>query len=281
MHWCCPLNWPHAFRESGSPARILRLLQKIYPPLRYAVVRRCVLRDVIKTIASPRHLRIAGFAVAAVAVAGSAVYITASAAGYSLGFHSSPPGGTAASTTAATADSTASKVCTDFISHFSSDLGTTQDKVNAAFQQAVGETLADEVKNGDITQAQADAIKQKLAGKAPCALAAGLGKSHAGGGQYTHALLTAAASALGVTPETLQADLKKGMTLSQIAAAQKPPVTEAQFRTKLIANLKPLLDKAVADKKMTGDQEQKILQRLQTGPIPFWDKPMPKATTAG
>ena len=71
------------------------------------------------------------------------------------------------------------------------------------------------------------------------------------------------------------------MTLSQIAAAQKPPVTEAQFRTKLIANLKPLLDKAVADKKMTGDQEQKILQRLQTGPIPFWDKPMPKATTAG
>src|SRR5437016_1960033 len=151
--------------------------------------RGCVLRHVIKTITSPRHLRIAGFAVAAVALAGSAVYITASAAGYSLGFHGSPPTGNAASS-------------------------------------------------------------------------------------------SAAASALGITPETLQADLKKGMTLSQIAAAQKPPVTEAQFRTKLIANIKPLLDKAVADKKMTSDQEQKFLQRLQTGPIPFWNKPLPKATAA-
>src|SRR5437588_4035657 len=156
--------------------------------------RGCVLRHVIKTITSPRHLRIAGFAVAAVALAGSAVYITASAAGYSLGFHSSPPSGHAASTTATTADSAASKVCTDFISHFSSDLGTTQDKVNAAFQQAVGETLADEVKNGDITQARGAAVKQKLAGKAPCALAAGLGKNKSGAGQCRQALLVAAAS---------------------------------------------------------------------------------------
>jgi len=242
--------------------------------------RGCVLRHVIKTITSPRHLRIAGFAVAAVALAGSAVYITASAAGYSLGFHGSPPTGNAASSSAAASDAAASKICSDFISHFSSDLGTTQDKVNAAFQQAVGETVADEVKNGDITQAQADAVKQKLAGKAPCALAAGLGKNKSGAGQYRQALLIAAASALGITPETLQADLKKGMTLSQIAAAQKPPVTEAQFRTKLIANIKPLLDKAVADKKMTSDQEQKILQRLQTGPIPFWNKPLRSSTAA-
>ena len=216
--------------------------------------RGCVLRHVIKTITSPRHLRIAGFAVAAVALAGSAVYITASAAGYSLGFHGSPPTGNAASSSAAASDAAASKICSDFISHFSSDLGTTQDKVNAAFQQAVGETVADEVKNGDITQAQADAVKQKLAGKAPCALAAGLGKNKSGAGQYRQALL--------------------------IAAAQKPPVTEAQFRTKLIANIKPLLDKAVADKKMTSDQEQKFLQRLQTGPIPFWNKPLRSSTAA-
>ena len=75
--------------------------------------------------------------------------------------------------------------------------------------------------------------------------------------------------------------MKNGQTLSQVAAAQNPPVTEAQFRSKLIANLKPLLDKAVADKKLTADQEQKILQRLQTGPIPFWDKPMGKTAAGG
>jgi hypothetical protein len=92
--------------------------------------------------------------------------------------------------------------------------------------------------------------------------------------------MTAAASALGITPQQLRTDLAGGTTLSQIAAAQSPPVTEDQFRTKLIADIKPLLDKAVTDKKLTSAQEQQILQRLQTGPIPFWDKPVKKAAAA-
>jgi hypothetical protein len=234
---------------------------------------------VIKTFSAARLLRITAFAAGAVALAGSAVYITASAAGYNFGLRA-PASNSAV--TAATSDTAASRACAAFITHFSSDLGVSQDKVNTAFQQALSETLADEVKSGDITQAQADAIKQHLAGKAPCALAASLGKDRAGGvGQYRQQLLAAAASALGISTQTLQTDLKNGMTLSQIAAAQKPPVTEDQFRTRLIANLKPLLDKAVTEGKLTGDQEQKILQRLQTGPIPFWNTPARKATTAG
>ena len=96
-------------------------------------------------------------------------------------------------------------------------------------------------------------------------------------GQYTQALMTAAASALGITPQQLRTDLASGMTLSQIAAAQKPAVTEDQFRTKLIAAIKPLLDAQVANQRLTSTQEQQILQRLQTGPIPFWDKPIKKA----
>jgi hypothetical protein len=235
--------------------------------------------EVIKSLLARRPLRIAGFAVAAVVVAASAVVVTASAAGYSFGFRSNPSSSGAANTTMA-ANTTASKVCGDFMTHFAGDLGVSQDKLDAAFQKALGETLADEVGNKDLTQAQADTIKQKLAGKAPCALAAGLGKGHQKGlgAQYTQALMTAAASALGITTDQLKADLKSGMTLSQIAAAQKPPVTQDQFRARLIANLKPLLDQAVTDKKLTGDQEQKILQRLQTGPIPFWDRPNRPAT---
>ncbi len=175
----------------------------------------------------------------------------------------------------------ASAACTNFISHFASDLGTTQAKVDGAFQQAAAQTLADEVKSGELTQAQADVIKAKLAGKQPCALASGLAPSaKAGPAQYAQALMTAAASALGITPQQLRTDLAGGMTLSQIAAAQNPPVTQDQFRTRLIANIKPLLDKAVSDKKLTSAQEQQILQRLQTGPIPFWDKPMKKAAAA-
>lgn len=237
----------------------------------------------ITSIATPRRIRIAGLAAGAVAVAGAAVYMTASAAGYNFSFTgSSSPSGQTNPATAAPLDrsGTASAVCTDFLGHFASDLGTGQSKVDSAFQQAIGQTLADEVKNGTLTQAQADKIKAGLAGKQPCQLAAGLGAPKPAGAAYTKQLLAAAASALGVTTQQLQADLAKGMTLSQVAAAETPPVTEAQFRTRLIAALKPLLDQAVATGQLTSDQEQKVLQRLQTGPIPYWDKPLKRPAPA-
>lgn len=232
----------------------------------------------ITTLATPKNVRIVSFAAGAAAIAGAAVYITASAAGYSFNF-----GGPKSSNVPAAAATTersggpASGVCSEFIAHFSSDLGVSQDKVNSAFQEAVGQTLADEVKAGHITQAQADAIQKRMAGKAPCALAGSLGGGkNTVGGAYAQALMTAAAKALGITPEQLKVDLANGMTLHQIADAQNPPVTEDQFRTRLIANLKPILDAMVANKRITSEEEQKILQQLQTGPIPFWDTPARK-----
>jgi hypothetical protein len=177
-----------------------------------------------------------------------------------------------------------SAVCNDFVTHFASNLGSSQAKVNAAFQKAVGQTLADEVKNGDLTQAQADSIQQKLAGQAPCSLAAGLGKPSSAArskiAAYLPQLEGAAASALGISDTQLKTDLAQGMTLAQIAAAQNPPVSEARFRTRLITNLTPLLDTAVKSQQLTSAQEQAILQRLQTGPIPFWSTPPHKAGAA-
>ena len=233
-----------------------------------------------------RHLRVAGFALGAAAVAGAAVLVTASAAGFTLGFRpaSANQPQAAASAVNLSQASIASTVCSDFVSHLSSDLGKSQKQVNAAVQQAIGETLADEVKNKQLTQAQADAIKQKLTAQPPCNLAAGLGKGPgpAAGtqaGAYMQQLLTAAALALGINATQLKTDLASGMSLSQIAAAQKPPVKEANFRIKLIEQLTPLLDAAVKNQKLTSAQEQAILQRLQTGPIPFWSSPIrrPKA----
>jgi hypothetical protein len=239
---------------------------------------------VITRIAKLRYFRLATFAVGGVAVAGAAVLITASAAGLNVGFRAPSSNAHQADTAALTQGSgKATAVCSDFIAHFAGDLGISQAQVNAAFEKAVGQTFADEVKNGDLTQAQADSIQQKLAGKAPCSLAAGLGRSTATRakiGRYLGQLETAAASALGITDGQLKADLAQGMTLSQIAAAQNPPVTEAQFRTRLIANLTPLLDAAVTNQQLTPAQEQAILQRLQTGPIPFWNTPIHKTGAA-
>ncbi|HEX9325842.1 MAG TPA: hypothetical protein VF915_04950 [Reyranella sp.] len=240
---------------------------------------------VIKTLPSARLVRVAGMAAGAVCIAAGTVWITASAAGYNFSLPGASRPSSEASTVALTEKSTrASAVCNDFVSHLAANLNTSQSNFDAAFQKAIGQTLDDEVKNGDLTRSQADAIKQRLAGKSSCALIAAGGLSKAPGaniGAYKDALLSAAASALGITTDQLKADLAKGMTLKQIAAAQKPPVTEAQFRSRLIQNLTPVLDRAVANGQLTKTQEQAIIQKLQTGPIPYWDRPARKGTAAG
>jgi hypothetical protein len=222
-------------------------------------------------LASIRQLRVAGLALGAVAVAGAAVVVTASAAGMSFGFHPSTSAPPAADVEAATT----STACQSFVQHFATEIGKSQDQVNAAFQKAIADTLADEVKSGKLTQAQADAIKAKLAGKTPCALPAGIGRPGGGKnpalGAYMNAYLAAAAGALGVSQSQLQADIKGGQSLSQVAAAQH--VSEATFRTKLIANLKPTLDQAVKNGKLTSAQEQRLVNALQNGPLPLWNMP--------
>lgn len=221
----------------------------------------------------------AGLAIGSVAIGAAALLVTASASGFSLGFKptgSTQPGSVQASANLQQATST-SAVCTDFMTHLAGDLGKTQAQINAAVQKAIGETLADQVKNKQLTQPQADAIKAKLGKQQICSLANGIGNEKEGGSTHRASITmaqleAAAAAALRITPAELKTDLAKGMSLSQIAAAQKPPVKEADFRARLIANLKPLLDAAVSNNKMTATDEQSILKKLQTGPIPYWDK---------
>jgi hypothetical protein len=231
----------------------------------------------ITRLGRQRFLRVVGLAVGAVAVAGSAVIVTASAAGVSFG---SRPNVSTQSLQA----NTSSAACSNFMKHFAVEIGKSQAQINSAFQKAIADTLADEVKSNQITQAQADAIKKKLANQTPCALPAAVGHTKPGGHKaeiaaYMQQYITASAAALGVSESQLKTDLAAGQSLSQVAAARK--VSEADFRTKLIANLKPSLDKAVTDKKLTADQETTILNRLKTGPLPLWNTaPKHKPTTA-
>jgi hypothetical protein len=236
------------------------------------------------SLAKFRYLRVIGFAVGAVLVAGAAVLVTASAAGLNVGFRPSSSQRAPAAAASVNEKAGASAVCNDFLSHLSSDLGKSQAQVNAAVQKAIGETLADEVKNKDLTQPQADAIKKQLASQPPCSLAGNLGPKPAPRvvpptiATYTSQLISAAASALGITDTQLKTDLANGMTLSQVAASKN--ITEAQFRQGLITKLTPLLDTAVTNKKLTAAQEQTIIQQLKTAPIPFWNTPMRKPKPA-
>lgn len=88
---------------------------------------------------------------------------------------------------------------------------------------------------------------------------------------YKDLLFQADAKALGISIKTLKSDFGQGMTLQQIAASKN--LSEAAFRSALIQNLAPMLDKAVADQQLTSDQEQMLLKRLQSGPVPYWTQP--------
>jgi hypothetical protein len=242
------------------------------------------LMDSMTSLLRTRSLRIAAMAVGAVAVAGAAVAITASAAGMSFGLRPAGSAHQASADTAAVDARASSTVCSDFMKHFAVEIGKTQAQINTAFQKSIADTLADEVKSGQITQAQADAIKKKLANQTPCTLPSTAGRT---GGEnakpaiaaYMQQYLAASASALGITETQLKADLAAGQSLSQVAAAQH--VSEADFRSRLSANLKPILDGAVSKKTITAAQEQTILNQLNTGPLPLWNAPVrkPKPTT--
>jgi len=221
-----------------------------------------------------RYLRVAGFAVGAVLITGVAVVATASAAGMSFGFRPASSSQPSVETQAAAVEASASSTaCSDFMKNFAVELKKSQAEINAAFQKAIADTLADEVKSKQITQAQADAIKKKLANQTPCTLPAGASHKVAPKmpaiGMFMQQYVAAAASALGLTETQLKSDLAAGQSLSQVAGTQH--VSEADFRTRLIASLKPALDVAVTNKSLTSAQEQEILGRLQTGELPLWN----------
>ena len=52
------------------------------------------------------------------------------------------------------------------------------------------------------------------------------------------------------------------------------PLVEGQpGPERYVSELKPVLDQAVSDKKITSAQEQAIVNRLQAGPLPLWNRP--------
>jgi hypothetical protein len=96
---------------------------------------------------------------------------------------------------------------------------------------------------------------------------------------YKKLLMLAEAKTLGMTVTQLSAALGHGMTVQQLAASKH--FTEAQFRAALIPNVALQLDMAVADQRLTNDQEQLLLLRLRSGPIPYWTStPTPSPTPA-
>lgn len=215
----------------------------------------------------PRPARIYLTAVGGAAIAGVAVVGTVAATGSPLAASPSPSPSPSSSSQA---------YCNRFVGHIASNLGKSQDQVNKAISDALSQTLNDAVKNGDLTQKQADAIKARLSNGKVCA--GGIEKGFGGIGRmgshpaerFGAVTTTEIATALGISEQELRQDLQGGKTLKDIAASKG--MDEAAFRSKLVAAVKAELDKQVSAGKLTQQQEDMVLQRLQNGRLPEWDK---------
>jgi uncharacterized protein YaiL (DUF2058 family) len=83
------------------------------------------------------------------------------------------------------------------------------------------------------------------------------------------AIFESEADVLGLKPEELRKDLKAGQKVSDLAKDRS--MTKQQFADKLIANLRPRLEKLVDSKRITQAQADRVLDRISKGYIPFWD----------
>jgi hypothetical protein len=232
----------------------------------------------------PRAARIYLSVVGALGVAGVATVVTVGATVTPL---------LAASPSPSPSPSSGTDYCSRFTGHLASDLGKSQSQVQKAISDAINQTIDDAVKNGDLTRSQADAIKSRLTAKGSAQECAAIPRIAGRGGPGIGAPgflparkgpgLDEYAKALGISQSELQQDLKSGKTVKDVAASKG--MDEAAFRTALVNATRSDLDAQVKAGKITQKQEDAILQRIQNGPLPLWDRtikphpaPSPTAT---
>ena len=153
-----------------------------------------------------------------------------------------------------------------FLKSFAANLGVDQAKLDKAFVDAVNATADQAVKDGKITQAQADSIKsrysQGLSGQKGKPFMFGFGPGMRGGGFNVRGLVSTAdiASALGMKEQDLITALQSGKSIADEAKAQNKDL--ATVKQALLDSAKAKLDKEVTDKTLTQAQADQAYQNL-------------------
>ena len=138
-----------------------------------------------------------------------------------------------------------------------------QDKLAAA-----EDVLAKLVKDGKLTQNQANQIKQRLESHQACT---GKGRGLLGRGemmqslkQYLPSVVSQVASGLHMDATQLMSQLQSGKSLSDIATAQG--FSTAQLQTIVTNAIQSVVNKAVSDGNLTQQQATNVMQMLQKNP---------------
>lgn len=153
-----------------------------------------------------------------------------------------------------------------FLDRLAAALGIDRARLDAAAKQAGNEVIDQALKDGAVTQAQADRMRQRVAQGAwpmhPGFLGRrGHGLLHGGRGMGGPEL-DAAATALGMTRADLVTELQNGKTIGQVADARG--VDRQQVRDAIVAAHRAELDAAVKNGALTQQQADLMLQLYQT-----------------
>jgi hypothetical protein len=157
-----------------------------------------------------------------------------------------------------------------FLNDAAKRLNVSPDKLSAALKGAFSDRLDAAVKAGRLTQQQADAIKQRLAQKGGLPFfGGGPDRFHGGplffggfGGGPLFGGLDAAAKYLGMSDQQLGEQLRSGKSLAQVAKDKGKSVDGLKAAIK--DAVKSRLDQAVNDKRITKDEEDRILSKLDS-----------------
>jgi hypothetical protein len=150
-------------------------------------------------------------------------------------------------------------------------LGISRQKLDDATKAAAIDQVDAQLKAGQITQAQADELKQRIQNGdvPPLGVLRGGGPGFGFGGPGGPGLLktgisdslAAAAKYLGLTESALRTQLQDGKSLADVAKAQNKDLSG--LKDAILAAAKSDLDKAVSDKKITQSQADDIYNGLK------------------
>ncbi len=155
-----------------------------------------------------------------------------------------------------------------FLNDVAKRLNVTPRDLTTALQGAMFDRLAAAVAAGELTQAQADQIKQRLQQTGAVPLGGRFfgpgrlerGRSFGPGGPGGLFVGGTAAAYLGLTPAQLRDQVEGGKSLAQLAAARHKSVTGLEDA--ISAAVRGRLHQALADKQITSAAERQILSRL-------------------
>lgn len=156
-----------------------------------------------------------------------------------------------------------------FLNSLAAKLGKTPDEVREAAKAAQKELVAQALQAGRITQEQANRLNQRIDRSnglpfRPGVVGPGLGAKALGVKRAPAARATFGgaelAQFLGMTPQALNAELRSGKSLAQVAQAQGKPVD--QLKSFMRDQAKARLDAQVAAGRITQAQADAALQKL-------------------